>query len=704
MKHKPKKDFSPKTMTLYFFMCIILASSFLGFTFYRGIENEKNAYYNDIKSRVKATVAGIEEQFSLFDSISTLLIDSSWIRQVSSMSEIILSEVDYFRRMEICDILNGYNRITVVTDSVALILPDKNEVIDKVSIWEDANRYFRSVGIKDDSFLNKLTQLCRDSSGAVLLPIADGRLFYAKPIRAYQNTEQIFAFLINKSRFAKAIKKTADYPLASLTVDFRSDQVFSLEENSTERNTYDFTIDSIGVPCSFHLVVNNHFSVSNTLKTSMYLISALGIVFSLLLAYTLATLNYKPIKNLLGQLKIEPNNDAEAIDEIIRQFDLQRNEQTNLRKIANDYFEVAKNNILFLLLHGTFNRTINDDTLEMFSLPFRRSPDYVFLVATALFGNQANSKTITVDSIRLQCFLNEKNIPCIVINSIENELIVIFYVKESESSQPASAAFNIYTNILRKYINTCIGSECFLGFPHHGITGISKSYQESLQEQIAQETGNNFGYYYPLDWEIQIIQQARFGNTEPLVKIIKELMKENLSRFLPDVQHEQVILLVRETLRRVAADLLIEFDTKADDKEHSPEEQWKQLIDLAKTLCHAISGGDALSEGDEIGQLIRKFIDEHFRDPNLSQKMLSEYFHMSSPNISKAFKASVGINYINYLQNMRSKYAKEQFDSGNHDIHAVSELSGFSNDVTFRRSFFQSYAITPHQYILQIND
>ena len=90
----------------------------------------------------------------------------------------------------------------------------------------------------------------------------------------------------------------------------------------------------------------------------------------------------------------------------------------------------------------------------------------------------------------------------------------------------------------------------------------------------------------------------------------------------------------------------------------------------------------------------------HFRDANLSQKQIADVFQMTSPGVSKLFKSAAGTNFIDYLHALRTRAAKEMFDSGETDIHLVSQSCGYDNDVTFRRAFFRAYALTPHQYTL----
>ena len=59
--------------------------------------------------------------------------------------------------------------------------------------------------------------------------------------------------------------------------------------------------------------------------------------------------------------------------------------------------------------------------------------------------------------------------------------------------------------------------------------------------------------------------------------------------------------------------------------ENYENEQWDVLINFASELCKAINDVKNVSM-DETAEIIRKYIDEHYCDPNLCMKQLSDHF------------------------------------------------------------------------------
>ena len=67
-------------------------------------------------------------------------------------------------------------------------------------------------------------------------------------------------------------------------------------------------------------------------------------------------------------------------------------------------------------------------------------------------------------------------------------------------------------------------------------------------------------------------------------------------------------------------------------------------------------------------------MDEHYDSSELSQQDIAGIFQISRPMVSKIFKETARMNFIDYLQKKRVERAKEQFDEGNPDVILVGEM------------------------------
>ena len=101
----------------------------------------------------------------------------------------------------------------------------------------------------------------------------------------------------------------------------------------------------------------------------------------------------------------------------------------------------------------------------------------------------------------------------------------------------------------------------------------------------------------------------------------------------------------------------------------------------------------------EIGNQIVTYINKHIFDPNLSQMSVADEFGLSRPMISKLFKKSANINFIDYVHNHRIAKAKDLIKGGNININEVARKVGYVSEITFKRAFMRIEGTTPKGYI-----
>lgn len=101
-----------------------------------------------------------------------------------------------------------------------------------------------------------------------------------------------------------------------------------------------------------------------------------------------------------------------------------------------------------------------------------------------------------------------------------------------------------------------------------------------------------------------------------------------------------------------------------------------------------------------VGQMI-KITKENFVDPNLSIVFLAEELSYNPKYLSHTFKKTMGINYSEYLKNMRIKYAISLFENGIDSVKNVALLSGFSDPLYFSTVFTKSVGTPPSKYKTQ---
>lgn len=92
---------------------------------------------------------------------------------------------------------------------------------------------------------------------------------------------------------------------------------------------------------------------------------------------------------------------------------------------------------------------------------------------------------------------------------------------------------------------------------------------------------------------------------------------------------------------------------------------------------------------------VRKYMEEHFYNPDLSLDYLSERFQLNAKYLSQLFKEQFGENFLDFLTMVRVEHAKHMLLNTNSSIQEIGDKVGYTNAVTFRRVFKRMEGISP---------
>lgn len=94
---------------------------------------------------------------------------------------------------------------------------------------------------------------------------------------------------------------------------------------------------------------------------------------------------------------------------------------------------------------------------------------------------------------------------------------------------------------------------------------------------------------------------------------------------------------------------------------------------------------------------IVEFIKNNY-DKQISLQLIAKEFNMSFTYISHYFKKYTGVNFIDFIRNIRVEKAKEILKNENTSINEVAHRTGFDTVNTFIRIFKKLNGITPGEY------
>lgn len=95
---------------------------------------------------------------------------------------------------------------------------------------------------------------------------------------------------------------------------------------------------------------------------------------------------------------------------------------------------------------------------------------------------------------------------------------------------------------------------------------------------------------------------------------------------------------------------------------------------------------------------VKEYIEDHYREEQLSRTQLSELFGIAPGYLSKLFKEKYQFTIPEYISRTRVDNAKLQLRNTDCSVQEIAEKNGFVNSASFIRTFKRQEGITPNVY------
>lgn len=136
--------------------------------------------------------------------------------------------------------------------------------------------------------------------------------------------------------------------------------------------------------------------------------------------------------------------------------------------------------------------------------------------------------------------------------------------------------------------------------------------------------------------------------------------------------------------------------------------KYKVLLDVFRALKEEIEekrradaqadeneGAYRRDEGLIIAQ-IKSYIREHYRGASLEE--IARRVHLNANYLSYMFKHRTGVNFTDYLIQVKMEAARKLLQDPQYKTYHVSEMVGYSNAKNFTRTFKAHFGMTPSEY------
>jgi len=171
------------------------------------------------------------------------------------------------------------------------------------------------------------------------------------------------------------------------------------------------------------------------------------------------------------------------------------------------------------------------------------------------------------------------------------------------------------------------------------------------------------------------------------IEVLKEIKKTD-----PDVG---IIILTGYSSKDIAIEAL---KGHADDYIEKPIDlnRTKEIIERA---LESKRGGKEVNTGDIAGKIekIKSFIERNCYK-KLSLTDASRAVCLSPKYLSRIFKKSTGMNFIEYKLKIKMEKAKELLVGTGYNVNQIAEKLGYENTESFIRQFNKLTGLTPTEY------
>lgn len=214
-------------------------------------------------------------------------------------------------------------------------------------------------------------------------------------------------------------------------------------------------------------------------------------------------------------------------------------------------------------------------------------------------------------------------------------------------------------------------------------------------------------YFYPSDVEQRLIQLVRSGNKPETARLIGQIKENNGGgRQVPDFACKLLAQELCGTLLKCCEpsgsgeDPLteeVEVVLKVSDPALAPSEAVSMLFQALLQLCQKHEDRKRSHNDSLAGKLIA-YIDRHYQDPDLSLAVLAREAGNSEAYVSYFFKEQTGMNFSDYLENVRMEEAKRLLVCSGMPVSEIAARTGYLSLNTFSRAFKRANGISATEF------
>ncbi len=258
---------------------------------------------------------------------------------------------------------------------------------------------------------------------------------------------------------------------------------------------------------------------------------------------------------------------------------------------------------------------------------------------------------------------------------------------------------------LANILNSCILSKII---QNDDYAKISNNYKEQARigEDVLSLKKKHLSMLYPYHLEKELMQKVKGGDAERARELMQTLLNEVLLIEAGNLDLVKTTMLeVCAVLSRAAVEggaslqQIFEKDFNYINSINGAESVQDLRMRTAELVMHFsqnVFENLYLGNSNLVGQAI-KYVNANYMF-KLSLKALANHLHINPSYLSMHFKKEMGINFTDYLNDIRIKRSKDLLITTNLSLLDISLQTGFEEQSYFTKVFKKLAGCTPNQY------
>lgn len=727
-----------KIFLSYNIIMIIPILIFSTLNIHKNITEEKEIIYNRHAADAKRIAENIDDKLKEFKNLGESMSNKTWVRKLMINENIYADEFDLFKDLEIRKEIESNTAQLGIASFAALIYPEKNMIVTQWGTYE-IDYFFKSIARVDQEQLYNMWEIEAPYNFFKVLPPIKLSLWNneERVIPVFQSLEVVnnpraaLVVFINTSYFESFIRRiNGTGPLNIYIFDGEGNLYSEINNDFSQSDSEkirSFVIQSQISKWKYRVnyLDDGIASIIPKMFTSLLAIG-ISLILGVSMSLFLSKVSYQPLYALINRISSIRRSSISNSCKLNSEYNIIENsvaelvkENTSLQEAIKNYESAAKCNMLLNLLKGYFKGDNSIERLKEFGLKYDDNMFFCTILVNIDYVNNLSEidkikKKEIVTLIAAEKVISKYSISYELFEVTSADKAIIL---SSESQFDCDRVVKkIAEEVLEELEKICAFKvDVLWGNVERGLLGISKSYyiaNERLQYALfsknnlhkIQDREDEDIYYYPTDWEVQLINNLKIGNLDTVVHILDEIKSENYGRRLSEGCMTKMVSLIMETMVRVLNELNIDtgiyvrqFEGKA--RVESIDVLWNYIYEVGSLICERTKYSNT-SSTIQTGNKLLAYINNNFTDCEMSLKKLGEEFKMSSSNISKIFKEVTGINFYDYLCRLRMETAKELLRDKDMEISNVAGSVGYENVYSFKRAFARYEGIKPDEYCM----